>query len=240
MSVARWTCGVLVLLVAADGVAVAQGVKKGRQNPAQLRENAKEEAVDRLAEQVFNEADGNHNHVLSRSESATADELLQNGIMSLVEQGVLGMPLQQGKGKGKNGKKQVQVQAPNGAAVFGPPPSTETKKGKSISLNEFKAYAHTMAQQADAQWAETRPPRHSRGARAPAGDAEHAAAARPVNRGPLIRRRILPCRASAMNVTSRPLCSSARANWSWPAFRCAAISTCRGSSAWQVARASTA
>jgi hypothetical protein len=155
MRLAPWFCWAL-LIVAAPGIALAQGGKKGRQNPAQVRENAKEEAIDQLAERVFNEADGNRNHVLSKSEAAAADELLQSGIMSLVEQGVLGMPAKNQKGQGKNGKKQVQVQAPNGAAVFGPPPSTETKKGKSTSLNEFKAYAHTQAQQADAQWAETR------------------------------------------------------------------------------------
>ena len=66
------------------------------------------------------------------------------------------MPVNNKKGQGKNGKKKVQVQAPNGAAVFGPPPSTETKKGKGTSLTEFKAYAHTTAQQADAEWAQTR------------------------------------------------------------------------------------
>ncbi len=147
--------GLVVSLAACFGSAAhAQGVKKGRQNPAQLRENAKEEAVDKLAEDVFNQADGNRNHVLSRSELGNAEELLQNGIMSLVEQGVLGMPIQQKKGK--NGKRQVQVQAPNGAAVFGPPPSTEPKKGKSTSLTEFKAFAHAEAQKADAQGAETR------------------------------------------------------------------------------------
>jgi hypothetical protein len=154
MAVARWICWV-VLIAALPGMALAQG-KKGRQNPALARENAKEEAIDQLAERVFKEADGNHNHVLSKSESATAEELLQSGIMNLVETGVLGMPVKNQQGKGKNGKKQPKVEAANGAAVFGPPPSTEPKKGKGISLNEFKAYAHTTAQQADAEWAQTR------------------------------------------------------------------------------------
>ena len=155
MTLPRWRIS-LVLLAVTISAGQAEAAKKGQQNPAQVRENAKEEAIDRLADRVFSEADGNHNHVLSRSEQASADELLQAGIMSLVEQGTLGVPTQTPKGKGKNGKKQVQVQAPNGAAVFGPPPSTETKKGKGVPLSEFKAYAHAEAQKADAEWAANR------------------------------------------------------------------------------------
>ena len=75
--------------------------KKSRANPALARENAGEEAIDQLAERVFKQADGNHNHVLKRSESATADELLQSGIMNLVETGVLGMPVKNQQGKGR-------------------------------------------------------------------------------------------------------------------------------------------
>ncbi len=156
MSVRERTCyltaaGMLVLLLAPHQ---AQAAKQKRQNPAQVRENAKEEAIDRLAEDVFKQADGNHNHVLSKSEQARAEELLQAGLMGLVEQGILGMPVQQKKGK--NGKRPVQVEAPNGAAVFGPPPSSETKKGKGLPLDDFKAYVHTEAQKVDAEVAQNR------------------------------------------------------------------------------------
>ncbi len=109
---------------------LAQGVKKGRQNPDQLRENAKQEAVDQLAEQVFKEADGNHNHVLSRGESDGAEELLQTGIMNLVQQGVLGVPQRQHPGQGRNGKNQAPVQAPNGAAVFGRPARPKRRRAR--------------------------------------------------------------------------------------------------------------
>jgi hypothetical protein len=142
-----------LVLVGAAATATPAQAGKGRQNPAQVHENAKEEAVDALAAQAFKQADGNHNGVLSRSEAVGAEELLQAGIMNLVQQGTLGVP--QGKKQGKNGKNQVKVQAPNGAAVFGAPPASD-KKGKNVSLAEFKAYAHTLAQQTDAEWARMR------------------------------------------------------------------------------------
>jgi hypothetical protein len=147
MRIARWISSVLLIAMVPSATS-AQGAKNRRPNPGQAREDAKAQSIDQLAEQVYQQADRNHNQVLSRTEYKTADELLQNGIQSLAQQGILGQP-----GRPPGGAQQAKVKPPNGAAVFGAPPVANKNR---VTLAEFKAYAHTLAQEADTAWAQVR------------------------------------------------------------------------------------
>jgi hypothetical protein len=136
----------LAMVAFAGPAQAAKGNKNNKQNQAQARENSKEESIDSVADQAFKQADRNHNDMLSRTEFQTAEELVTSGIMGLGQQGVLGQPQRPGRG----GK---QVQPPNGAAVFGVPAFANKNR---VSQAEFKAFAHGLAQEADANWAQFR------------------------------------------------------------------------------------
>ncbi len=101
--------------------------------------------VDTVAKEAFNMADHNHSGTLSKSEFPKAEEALYEGIYSLGMQNVLGQL--------QNGQLNKDAIAMSNKAVAAAP---NLSKKKAISLSEFQQYAHSMAGEADIEFAQSR------------------------------------------------------------------------------------
>jgi hypothetical protein len=124
-------------------VAPARAADK-KLTPAEQAQAAKMAKVDAVAKQAFTLADHNHNDILSKTEFPDAEEYLEEGLMQLGNQGVLGV-VQKG---------QAVPQTPDTKAMAGA--STNLYKKKTVSLSEFQLFARAMGAQADVVMAQNR------------------------------------------------------------------------------------
>jgi hypothetical protein len=127
------------------GVCIAPAWAADKQlSAAEKAQAAKMAKVDAVAKQAFTLADHNHNDILSRTEFPDAEEYLEEGLMQLGNQGVLGVVP----------KGQAVPQNPDTKAMAGA--STNLYKKKTVSLSEFQLFARAMGTQADVVMAQNR------------------------------------------------------------------------------------
>ena len=111
-------------------------------SPAEQQEAAKMARIDAVAKEAFTAADHNHNDVLSKVEFPDAEQFLEEGLLQLGNQGVLGQT--------KNGQPGQASMAKAAAAA----PTNLYKKNR-ISLSEFQLFARALGAQADVAMART-------------------------------------------------------------------------------------
>jgi hypothetical protein len=112
---------------------------------AETAYKAKMAKVDDLAKNVFKAADHNHNDTLSKNEFPAALEMLNEGLLQMGNQNVLGTA--------KNGQLSKEEQALATSATSRAP---NLSKNNRITLSEFQLYAHGAAAQADVMIAQNK------------------------------------------------------------------------------------
>jgi hypothetical protein len=118
----RW---LLVLIVI--GLAPAAALGAAKQKKRELPDpNSK---VDKVARDVFQDNDRNHNGALSRTEFRSAEKEAQSRLQELVKQGVLG------------GKRQKDVDVKVASA------GSDVTKSNKVTEQEFSDHVHRLAQQ---------------------------------------------------------------------------------------------
>jgi len=106
--------------------------------PAEQAQAAKMARVDAVAKEAFAAADHNHNDVLSKTEFPNAEAFLEQGLMQLGAQGVLG--------KLPPGNQAAASQGADAKAMAAAP---NLSKKNRITASEFQLYARAMGAQAD-------------------------------------------------------------------------------------------
>lgn len=108
-------------------------------SPAEQAQAAKMARVDAVAKEAFAAADHNHNDVLSKTEFPNAEAFLEQGLMQLGAQGVLGKlpPGNQAAAASQGADAKAMAAAPN------------LSKKNRITPSEFQLYARAMGAQAD-------------------------------------------------------------------------------------------
>ncbi len=101
--------------------------------------------IDELAQRVFDAADRNHNHVLNKNEFANAERALAEAIDDMGRQGVIGRP--------KKANKDKQQAVP---AASNPSQGDKLARSNKVSQAEFMFFAHSMLDEADANWRQMR------------------------------------------------------------------------------------
>jgi len=99
-------------------------------------------AVDQLAQQIFNEADKNHNHVLNKNEFRNADGLLRDTVEQWGREGLIGKPK---KASSKEKEITGQADAVNASGA-------KLARSNKVSQAEFTFYAQAVVEQADQHW----------------------------------------------------------------------------------------
>ena len=138
-------CLAMVCTLLASAVPVFAAPPAKKLTPAEQAHAAKMARVDTVAKEAFNMADHNHSGTLSKSEFPKAEEALYEGIYSLGMQNVLGQL--------QNGQLNKDAISMSNKAVAAAP---NLSKKKAISLSEFQQYAHSMAGEADIEFAQSR------------------------------------------------------------------------------------
>jgi hypothetical protein len=105
---------------------------------------AKMAKIDGVAKQAFTAADHNHNDILSKTEFPVAEEYLEEGLLQLGNEGVLGVVQ---KGQPANSTPDTKAMAGASANLY---------KKKTVSLSEFQLFARAMGAQADVVMAQNR------------------------------------------------------------------------------------
>jgi uncharacterized protein YfkK (UPF0435 family) len=131
--------GLIVCLVVLCAPALAADKKL---TPAEQAEAVKLARIDAVAKEVFAAADHNHNDLLSKTEFPDAEAMLEERLLQLGNQGVLGDP--------KKASKDADVTKASAAA-----PANLYKKNR-ISPSEFQLFARAMGVQADVMIAQNR------------------------------------------------------------------------------------
>jgi hypothetical protein len=129
--------GVLLVLCA---VAVPVAAKVPKSQPL----DGGAVTIDELAQNVFDAADRNHNHVLNKSEFANAERTLAETIDDMGRQGVIGKPK-----KANKDKQQA-------AAASNPSQGDKLARSNKVSQAEFTFFAHSMLDEADENWRQMR------------------------------------------------------------------------------------
>jgi hypothetical protein len=103
-------------------------------------------AIDQLAQQVFNEADHNHNHVLNKTEFRNAYTMLETQVDELGRTSVIGKPKKNrpDKDKDKGARAAASVVAS----------ADKLAHSNKVSQAEFTFFVHAFVEQADETWRE--------------------------------------------------------------------------------------
>ncbi len=125
----------MVLLGCLSVAAVADETKKTGHDRAA--------AIDEIAQSVFAAADRNHNHVLNKSEFEDAQNLLDEEIRKLGQQGAIGKPA---KASIDSAEKDRHAAASANAAA------NKLSRSNKISQAEFTYYVHAAIDEADVEW----------------------------------------------------------------------------------------
>lgn len=100
--------------------------------------------IDAVAQQIFSQADKNHNDYLSKIEFGRARAALTGEVDSWGQQGLIGKPL---KSKAKSRSQQPPA-APLDVVVAG----DKLARSNKVSLAEFTYFAHAILSDADSGW----------------------------------------------------------------------------------------
>jgi hypothetical protein len=129
--------------------ATSAGAADKKLTPAEQQHAVKMARVDAVAKMAFTEADQNHNDVLSKIEFSDAEALLEQGLLQLGNEGVLGKTPPGGQNQANQNPAAV---SPADAKAMAS--SANLYKKNRITLSEFQLFARTMGAQADIMIAE--------------------------------------------------------------------------------------
>ncbi len=124
----------------------------GNLSAAQRADTAKDQAdmstmIDDMAKDVFKQADGNRNGMLSRREFENAETLLGRAVTQWGQNGLIGKPK-----PGKRGNNSDNFDsAPTGQSAAEAKGNKLAKAGK-VTQAEFTFYAHAVVSEADQMW----------------------------------------------------------------------------------------
>jgi hypothetical protein len=139
----RASSAIWLVFVLSFGVALmAAGAKEAQAPPA----GDPFAAIDQLAQQVFNEADHNHNHVLNKTEFRNAYTLLETQVDELGRSGAIGKPRKNRPDKDKD--KGTHTAASVTASA------DKLARSNKVSQAEFTFFVHAFVEQADETWRE--------------------------------------------------------------------------------------
>jgi hypothetical protein len=118
------------------------------QASAQRTDNGKSKVdmstmVDDMAKQVFEQADRNHNGLLSKREFADAETLLDAHVSQWVQTRTIGKP------KAANAKDSKDEQPPSQSAEKS---GNKLAKSNKVTQAEFTFYVHAVVTEADEHW----------------------------------------------------------------------------------------
>jgi fructose-specific phosphotransferase system component IIB len=115
--------------------------------PAQKPEADQSAAIEELAHAIFANADRNHNQALNKSEFSAAQEMLQEEIQKLGQQGAIGKPK----------KPSVKdIEKAQGASAAADASAKKLSRSNKVTQAEFSYYVHAVVDEADEQWREMR------------------------------------------------------------------------------------
>ena len=128
----------IVLFSSLAGVGIGADPAKAKDAPG----NDQSAAVDQLAQQIFTEADKNHNHVLNKSEFRNAESLLKDEVDRWGREGLIGKPK-------KSNAKEKEIASQTDAVSAS---ANRLSRSNKVSQAEFTFHAQTVVDQADEYW----------------------------------------------------------------------------------------